>query len=97
MERLKTTPSKIASMGNKGIRVSPYRTTGLYMELHKLDYKKRNLEERLRKIEDEKGSIQIQIDRLSKDMSSMLQFLGRNSLPVQNEKGNQKQEAQKLK
>ncbi|GEM_PF-6884441 len=72
MERLKHTSANIASLGTTRQRISPYRKTGLYMELHKLDYERNHLQNKLKKMEIERNNIERRLSLLQNDMTALL-------------------------
>ncbi|MEQ9298773.1 MAG: hypothetical protein RIF33_09430 [Cyclobacteriaceae bacterium] len=79
MERLKHTSANIASLSSTRQRISPYRKTGLYMELHKLEYERARLETKLEKMETEKKNIEHRLSLIHMDMQEMLTTVGQNS------------------
>ncbi|MEM9896344.1 MAG: hypothetical protein AAF789_08235 [Bacteroidota bacterium] len=63
---------EIASLSNSGLRVAPFNNSSEFMELHRLDYKRKHLMDKLRKAEIEISNIERNIDAIGREMSDII-------------------------
>ncbi|MEO1253858.1 MAG: hypothetical protein AAFY41_03090, partial [Bacteroidota bacterium] len=66
------TSQDIPSIANSGLKVAPYSNSSRFMELHKLDYKRKNLLSKLEKAEKEIRSIKRNIGIIDHDIASII-------------------------
>lgn len=64
---------KIPTITNTGIKVAPFGGSSVYMELHKLAYKRDLLEEKVRKHNDEVQTIERTLQAIQKEMQLLLE------------------------
>jgi len=97
MQRTTLNKNQIPTIGNTGTRISPYRSTGLYMEMHKLDYKKKNLINRLNKINAEKSLIEEKLRNLDLDLKELQQIVDEQQENLVEPEKREESNTQKLK
>lgn len=77
MQTTRKTSLEIPSLGKSKLRISPYKKTSPFMELHRLDYEHNNLVHKLDKLDLEKEQVLKQITALDREMRDMLSSLNR--------------------
>lgn len=76
------TVQDVPSITNSGLKVAPYSNTSRFMELHKLDYKRNNLLNKLEKSERDIRNVKRNLEAVERDI---LEMMGKIDLEVTNE------------
>lgn len=76
--------SQVPTIGSTGIRISSYQSSSLYMELHKLDYKKKVLIEKKLELEKQRQILEKKFSVIEKEMESIQKLLEKRN--IQDEK-----------
>lgn len=70
-KRTKTTQD-IPSVTNSGLKVAPYSNTSRFMELHKLDYKRSNLLNKIKKSERDMKNMKRNLSIIESDIAKLM-------------------------
>lgn len=80
MQKVKYRSSQVPTIVSSGIKTSPYRSSSLYMELHKLDYKKKVLLEKKLELEKKKYLLDKQLANLESEMDHVSELLEKRNI-----------------
>ncbi|MEM6641778.1 MAG: hypothetical protein AAF616_02265 [Bacteroidota bacterium] len=72
MNDKKKTIQDVPSLTNTGMRVAPFNNSSQFMELHKLDYKRQNLLDKLQRSEREIRNVKRNIARIEQEMALVM-------------------------